>query len=96
MVLAGCTALGGAKVATIQVEAPASLCWSGAIGDATRDGCGDATFEIDSSISIFVANAQKQSDDSRPLTLKLIIEGKVVDTATTTAAYGIATVSGQG
>lgn len=48
-----------AKTATLQVEAPAKLCWSGSIGNATREGCGNASFEIEGTSGIFVANAQK-------------------------------------
>ena len=50
----------GAKTATVRVEAQSDLCWSGAIGNATREGCGDASFEVEGLSGIFTANAQKQ------------------------------------
>jgi hypothetical protein len=96
VVLASCVGLNSTTVATVQIDAPASLCWSGAIGDATHEGCGTTTINIDSSIGLFAATAQKQSDDKKALTISLIINGKVVDSATTTAGYGIVVVSGSG
>ncbi len=94
--LAGCVGLNPTTDAIIQIDAPSSLCWSGAIGDATREGCGSAAINVDSSIGIFAATAQKQSDDKQALTISLIIKGKVVDSATTTASYGVVIVSGSG
>lgn len=80
--------------ATFKVQTSSSSCWSGYLGNATVEGCGSKVVEVDSSIGIFAGNVQKQSDDGIPLTLKLEIDGKVVDQATTSAAYGIASVSG--
>jgi len=82
------------STATVSVIAGSELCWSGAIGDSTKDGCGTATFQIDGIAGIYSANAQKQSDDQGELTLVLTINGAEVDRATTFAAYGIAQVQG--
>lgn len=51
-----------AKTATVQVEAEPTLCWSGAIGAGTKQGCGPMTYEIEGMSGIFVANAQKRAD----------------------------------
>jgi hypothetical protein len=77
---------------TIKVEAPESKCWSGAIGDSTKDGCGSKSFDIEGE-SIIVGNAQKQSPSGWTLTLTLEIDGEVVDTSTTSAEFGIAQVA---
>lgn len=76
---------------TVRVEAPAGKCWSGAIGDSTKDDCGPASFDIEGE-AIIVANAQKQDAGKWRLRLVLEIDGKVVDTSETTAEYGIAQV----
>lgn len=80
------------KTATVRIETDADTCWSGAIGDATQDGCGPASFEIDGTSGIFSANAQKQDDSKSPLTVILVVDGEEVDRTTTSAAYGVAQV----
>jgi hypothetical protein len=80
--------------ATVEVRtAPADLCWSGAFGNRTVDGCGDTKVDLQSDMGIFSANAQKQ-DEFGSLTLILFVNGKQVDSVTTTAAYGVASVTG--
>jgi len=90
----GSSGTGTSTTATVSVVTDSSTCWSGAIGDSTKDGCGPATFQIDGIAGIFSANAQKQSEGPSELTLVLEIDGREVDRATTTAAYGIAQVQG--
>ncbi len=75
---------------TIRVDAPAGKCWSGAIGDSTKEG-GPKSIEIKGE-SIIVGNAQKQTPGRWTLTLTLEIDGKVVDTSTTSAEFGTAQV----
>ena len=48
-----------AKTATLQVETPSILCWSGSIGNSTKEGCGNASVDIEGLSGIVVANAQK-------------------------------------
>ena len=79
--------------AEVRVRAGAATCWSGQIGDATRDGCGLATYPVSSDLGIIVAVVQKKADDPNPLTVEVWINGEIADTATTSAAYGIVTVS---
>lgn len=80
--------------AEVRVRAGAETCWSGQIGDATREGCGLATYPVSSDLGIVVAVVQKKADDPNPLTVEVWINGAIADTATTSAAYGIVTVSG--
>lgn len=77
----------------VRVRAGAATCWSGQIGDATRDGCGAMTYPVSSDLGSIVAVVQKKSDDAEGLTVEVWIDGKLADTATTTAAYGLVTVS---
>ncbi len=90
------TPFGGSKNAVFRVQTDSSSCWSGFFGDASRQGCGSGEYAVTSSISIFAGSVQKQSADGMPLTLQLIIDGKLVNESTTTADYGVATASGSG
>jgi hypothetical protein len=75
----------------IQIVAKRSVCWSGSIGNSTKEGCGSKSFRIKGE-SIIVANAQKQ-DEAGKLTMILEINGEEVDRSTTSAAYGVVQVS---
>jgi len=90
--------VGTPKVTTARVVvfAEVSTCWSGQIGDATQDGCGRAEFDIKSDIGIFVAVVQKKSDDAAVLTVRITPTGKPSKETTTTAAFGVVTVTAQG
>jgi hypothetical protein len=81
--------------ATVRVEAPGDLCWSGAFGNRTVDGCGSSTVPVSGLGDIYSANAQKQDDSPSTLTLVLTIDGEEVDRTSTSAAYGVASVTGQ-
>lgn len=76
----------------VRVRTMLSTCRSGAIDNATREGCRDAIFTVSNDIAI-VAVVQKQSGDQSGLTVEVWIDGALADTATTTAAYGVVTVS---
>lgn len=76
---------------TVRVEAPEGQCWSGAIGDSTKEGCGSQSFDIEDE-AIIVAVVQKQSPGRWTMTVALAVDGEVVDTATTDAEFGIAQV----
>lgn len=57
------------EAATVEVQTdPADLCWSGAFGDRTVEGCGSDTVYLKSDIGIYSANAQKQSHSFGTLT----------------------------
>lgn len=79
----------------VRVRAGAETCWSGQIGDATRDGCGAMTYPVSGDFGIIVAVVQKKSDDKNGLTVEVWIDGKLADTATTNASYGLVTVQGK-
>jgi hypothetical protein len=49
--LAGCAETDQAEVlgeqeGIVRVEAGSEECWSGHVGDSSKDGCGDAEFEV--------------------------------------------------
>lgn len=88
--------LGGTKTAQISVDASPNVCWSGSFVDATHDGCGTKSIQVDSDIAIFAAVVQKKSPGGGRLTISLIVDGKVIDTASTMSEYGVVTVSGHG
>jgi hypothetical protein len=100
--LVGCSMLLGSAVNSatathteiVHVYAPTDGCWSGAIGDSTKEGCGPADITISQSGPIAAANAQKQSDGGWELGLALEINGAIVDSSATTAEYGVAQVVG--
>ena len=88
--------LGGSKKAVFRVQTDSSSCWSGFFGDASRQACGSSEYAVTSTMGIFAGSVQKQSADGMPLTLQLIIDGKIVYEYKTTADYGLATASGSG
>jgi hypothetical protein len=93
LALAGCASdTLSEEPGTVQVQAPAGKCWSGAIGNSTKEGCGSKSYEITGE-SIIVANAQKMTPGRWRLVLRLVMDGKVTDAAATTASYGVAQVS---
>ncbi len=87
-----CTGVPSKHDGVIHVTAPPGKCWSGAMGDSTKEGCGSKDVLIQNE-EIIVANAQKMTDGGWTLTLTLEVDGKTVDTASTRAEFGIAEVS---
>ena len=82
------------RPAVVRIEADAKTCWSGSIGDATRDGCGPARFDVQTTFGRVVsANAQKKSADALALSVVVEIDGKEVARNSTSAAYGVAQVT---
>ena len=82
------------KAAVVRVEAPPALCWSGAIGDATREGCGPASFDVQTAFgNVVSANVQKKDDSARELSIIVEIDGQEKARNSTTAAYGVASVA---
>jgi hypothetical protein len=79
------------KPGTITVDAPDGMCWSGAIGDSSKDGCGTESFEIKDE-AIIVGVVQKTTEGHWTMTVTLEMDGKVEDTATTNAEFGVAQV----
>jgi hypothetical protein len=88
----------GSSETTAAVEVrtiPVDLCWSGHFQNRSVDGCGDSSVDMPPEEAVYAATAQIQGA-SGSLTLILRINGKQADTATTTAAYGVVSVSGTG
>jgi hypothetical protein len=75
----GCETL-DTQIGTVTVDVPAGLCWAGAIGDSTKDGCGSQSFEITDQ-AIISANAQKLDEGHWPVTLTLTMDGNTLDTS---------------
>lgn len=75
--------------------------WQGAIsvtgGGSSQSesisGSGTETIEISGDVDIISANAQKQDDSSRELTIQILRDGDVVAQANTRSGYGVAQVS---
>ena len=84
---------GSTKDATITISTvPESVCWSGAIGDSTKDGCGDQTISVHDDLGIFSSNVQNQGLYGT-VTISLTVDGEQRDSSTTSAAYGVASVA---
>jgi hypothetical protein len=84
-----------ANTVTVEVITyPSDLCWSGTFGDRTVDGCGIDTIDLKPMPGdYYVANAQIQRKNGS-LTLVLKVGDTEIDSTTTEAAFGIATVQG--
>jgi hypothetical protein len=85
----------GVSSAAYTIKIDSNTSWSGAMGGlsgpTTRDGSGSALFKIQSSLAS--ACLQKQTEEGY-LTVTILRNGQVVEHQTTTAAYGVVTVSG--
>jgi hypothetical protein len=82
------------KPAVVRVEAAPSVCWSGSIGEATRDGCGAASYDVETIFGDVVsANVQKKDAGAGELTIIIELDGREVARNSTTAAYGLASVT---
>jgi hypothetical protein len=97
-ILACAAIIGGAakdatekKAAVVRVEADPEQCWSGSIGEATREGCGPASFNVETTFgNVVSANVQKTDDSDRTVSIVVQIDGKEVARNSTSAAYGVA------
>ncbi|AEG18817.1 hypothetical protein MSWAN_1806 [Methanobacterium paludis] len=71
--------------------------WSGAYtddsGSQSIDGTGSKTINVSSDDISTSADAQKSDGSSKQLTITIIQDGKTVATKSTTAQYGMVTVS---
>lgn len=81
-----------------QIRVAYSGDWSGTIGDvgSTRsvEGSGTESFDIDvQSGDIVSANAQKDDDSNDELTIQILRDGDVIKETSTTAEFGVASVS---
>jgi hypothetical protein len=99
---AGCAALIGTAAHeatkkqgwTVKISAPAGYSWSGHVGDHSIDGTGDHEEKFDD-MAITAAVVQKSSDGDWTLGVALYDQdGNRIDSAQTSADFGIATVDG--
>ena len=92
---AGCSEAASAP-ATVQVRVSYDGDWSGSYGDvggqSSIDGSGSRTIEFPAESIVSVA-FQKKGGDSKPLTVEIIKDGTVLKSGSTTAAYGVVSVS---
>ncbi len=83
-----------AGVAEIVITANPGTCWSGSVGDASRDGCGSQTLQFSSDYGIYVAVIQKSAGDHSQLSVTLNVKGTTMDREYTNSPFGMVTVSG--
>lgn len=76
------------QTGVVRVDAPAGKCWSGSIGDSTKDGCGSKSFTVEGE-SIVGAVVQKETPGRWVLSATLTIQGEEVDSAETSAKFGV-------
>ena len=88
----------------VRVTMPAGQCWSGSIGvdasQASHEGCGTQTIDVrdDCDLAV-VAVIQKGFDETTlepfpgTLTVDILRDGEVLETGSTSADFGVVTVS---
>lgn len=85
------------EVKGVQVHVTYDGSWSGSIGDvssqSTYSGTGEDTIDLPDAQSIVSAVVQKQSGDTSELKVEILKDGKVIKEGTTSAEYGVVTVS---
>jgi hypothetical protein len=96
--LAGCTTsqqlrLTRTQDATVHIETSVpDLCWSGAIGGATHDGCGNADIAVHDQTGMFSSSVQKRDATGAQITISIVVDGRQVASNETSADYGLASV----
>lgn len=97
--ISGCTSDSGnsTQVKGTQVKVTYDGSWSGAYGDENSlksvDGKGTKTFNITGDPFVVSANFQKKDGSSKELVVEILKDGEVVETSSTSAAYGVASVT---
>jgi hypothetical protein len=85
------------KVSTFSIKIESNTSWSGSIGadgsSRTIEGYGSETWKVTGTIAVAVI--QKQTEYGY-LTVSILRDGRVLDSQTTTAAYGVVSVSASG
>ncbi|MFC5367230.1 hypothetical protein [Salinirubrum litoreum] len=91
----GSSGSSGDSAYSVRIEYDGS--WRGSVGTAgsqrSVDGSGSRTIEIDGDPNVISVSAQKQDDTDRKLTVKILNDGNVAKESSTTAEYGVVTVS---
>jgi hypothetical protein len=82
------------KVATLYISTAERTCWSGAVGNATHDGCGSATISFVGQFGSYVAVIQKTSGDRKNLDLRIYVEDQLLAQGNTSSPYGVVSATG--
>lgn len=82
------------KIAHVYITAPAKTCWSGAIGNSTRDGCGPATIDFPGEFGTYIAVIQKQGNDRGVLQVRIYVDEKLIAEGKTASPFGVVSASG--
>ena len=86
-----------AQAKGVQIHIMSNGEWSGSIGDAgsqsSYDGSGEDTVDLGNAKSVVSAVIQKKTADSSELKVEILKDGKVLKEGSTTAEYGVVTVS---
>ena len=77
-----------ATSAVVRIEAEGGTCWTG-LFDGMRNGCGNAEIELVDPNGRFSAQIRKLDDDGMMLTLSLIIDGQIIDSASGNVLTGL-------
>jgi hypothetical protein len=83
---------GNPSDATLRVIAEPGVCWHANIEMTTKEGCGHASWEVSDGLGLFSSNVQKMTDKPGAITMTIEQDGQVVETNTTDAPYGVASV----
>lgn len=90
----------GPKTGTATIKVSYSGSWSGSLGSTSSAGetstssvSGTGTKTFDVSGSFVSAVIQKSDDSSNTLTVQIIVNGNIVKQESTSAAYGVVSVS---
>lgn len=68
-----------------------TLCWTGAIGGATHEGCGDTDIPVHDQLGLFSSSVQKKVTVGT-VTISIVVDGNTVASNSTSAEYGMALV----
>lgn len=81
------------KPAKVRVEAASNLCWSGSVGGATQEGCGNASYDTRTDFGDFLSVFFQKKSGPGELTVVIEVEGEERGRNSTSAEFGVVTVS---
>ena len=79
----------------VVIRASDQTCWRGYVLGKPVNGCGSDRFNFSGTSSVYGANARKTSADHQPIELELIVDGKVLDTDSSSEPFGLVSVNGE-
>lgn len=86
------TVSGAGTDATVRITADPATCWTANVGNATQEGCGPKEFPVTDSLGLFSSTAQKKDETTGELAIAIVQDGEVVESNSTSAAFGVVTV----